>query len=72
MLCSGYPNAEMTAVQLLLSNDMWEDAISLVEQTKHEVRAATLNCGDFHLSYLFLSGIYRTTTVLSFTVSCPI
>ena len=38
MPCSGYPNAEMTAVQLMLSNDMWEDAISLVDQIKHEVR----------------------------------
>ena len=28
----------MTAVQLMLSNDMWEDAISLVDQIKHEVR----------------------------------
>ena len=42
MPCSGYPNAEMTAVQLLLSNDMWEDAISLVDQTKHEVRFTKL------------------------------
>ena len=36
-ICSGYPNAEMISVQLLLSNSMWEDAISLVDQTKHEV-----------------------------------